>query len=87
VLHEPMADLIAARIERARRRPSACLAMAVAISIAASLSGCANGGSPGDMHRATEYVGAFTGRFVDGLPLYRLPPVHVVGTRRSSDAD
>jgi hypothetical protein len=29
------------------------------------------------------YVGVFTGEFVDGLPLYRLPTIEVVGSRRS----
>lgn len=29
------------------------------------------------------YVGEFTGAFVDGVPLYRLPTIEVVGSRRS----
>jgi len=33
------------------------------------------------------YVGVFTGEFVDGLPLYRLPTIEVIGTRRSADKD
>jgi hypothetical protein len=34
------------------------------------------------------YVGVFTGEFVDGLPLYRLPTIDVTGSRtRSSDVD
>ena len=36
---------------------------------------------------ATPYVGVFTGEFVGGVPLYRLPTIEVVGTRRSADQD
>jgi len=77
------------RIERARPRPFACLATATAVAIVvmALVSGCAGSGPFDEARRTTEYVGAFTGRFVDGLPLYRLPPIDVVGTRRSADAD
>ena len=31
----------------------------------------------------TPYVGVFTGEFVDGVPLYRFPAIHVVGSRSS----
>jgi hypothetical protein len=32
------------------------------------------------------YVGVFTGEFVDGLPLYRLPSIDVIGWRARSNA-
>jgi hypothetical protein len=32
------------------------------------------------------YVGVFTGELVDGLPLYRLPSIEVVGSRKRLDA-
>ena len=49
------------------------------------LAGCAGGSTP-----RPEYVGVFTGEFVDGLPLYRFPTIEVVGLRtpgRESDTD
>ena len=47
-----------------------------------ALAGCASGLPPrGDASRPP-YVGVFTGAFVDGLPLYRLPTIEVVGSRR-----
>lgn len=30
---------------------------------------------------AAPYVGVFTGEFVDGRPLYRFPPILVIGSR------
>jgi hypothetical protein len=76
------------RIACALRGTCARLLIAMAASIAVSLSGCATNGQVADVHRATEpYVGVFTGRLVDGLPLYRLPPIDVVGSRRSADGD
>jgi hypothetical protein len=32
---------------------------------------------------AVPYVGVFTGEFVDGKPLYRLPAIEIVGSRSS----
>ena len=49
------------------------------------LAGCAAGPTP-----RPEYVGVFTGEFVDGLPLYRFPTIEVVGLRtrsRASESD
>jgi len=47
-----------------------------------ALAGCASGlPHTGDASRPP-YVGVFTGEFVDGLPLYRLPTIEVVGSRR-----
>ena len=41
------------------------------------LAGCASTAAP-----KTDYVGVFTGEYVDGRPLYRFPAIEVVGTRR-----
>jgi len=52
--------------------------IAVAATAAVALAACAAPGRPpGD----DAYVGVFTGEYVDGVPLYRLPPVEVVGFR------
>jgi hypothetical protein len=59
------------------------ISMAVAVAIA--LSACAAVGPSSDERGA--YIGVFTGEFVDGLPLYRLPAIAVVGTRRSLAPD
>jgi len=71
-----------ARIARprfARYGRAACVALAIAIA------GCASVGDPSAGRRS--YVGVFTGDFVDGLPLYRLPSITVVGTRDGPAAD
>ena len=39
-------------------------------------------GSPST--EAAPYVGVFTGEFVDGKPLYRLPTIEVFGSRKSA---
>ena len=53
------------------------------------LAGCAMQLAPRPNHppaNAVPYVGVFTGEFVDGKPLYRFPPIEVVGTRSSIGA-
>jgi len=61
----------------------ACMAMAIAI--ATGLSACASVGHPSADRQP--YAGVFTGDFIDGLPLYRLPSITVVGTRDGVVAD
>jgi hypothetical protein len=66
-----------------RVRTRSVAAIVVALLPVAMLGGCATapGGGAGD---ATEpYVGVFTGDYVDGKPLYRFPPIHVIGSRSS----
>ena len=63
------------RSARFRRTASLCGALAIAVV----LPGCASLGHPSTDRRS--YVGVFTGDFVDGLPLYRLPSITVVGRR------
>lgn len=54
-----------------------------------AIAGCATHLSPRLLSPSTEapYVGVFTGRFVEGRPLYRFPPIEVIGSRRSVDDD
>jgi hypothetical protein len=51
---------------------------------ALGLAGCAADlrGRPGEpAAENTPYVGVFTGEYLDGKPLYRFPPIYVVGSR------
>jgi hypothetical protein len=52
--------------------------LAIFAFVALGLAACASV-RPDDTH----YVGVFTGEFVDGLPLYRLPTIEVVASRRN----
>jgi hypothetical protein len=47
-----------------------------------ALAGCASGLPPRADSSRPPYIGVFTGEFVDGLPLYRLPTIEVIGSRR-----
>lgn len=49
------------------------------------LAGCAPGSSlpPANPSMEAPMQGVFTGEYVDGKPLYRLPPIEVVGSRSS----
>jgi hypothetical protein len=61
---------------------AACVAVATALVL--GLAGCAAapGPKPTSPASAAElYVGVFTGEFVDGRPLYRFPPILVIGSR------
>jgi hypothetical protein len=49
--------------------------------VACALAACASAPA------RAPYVGVFTGEYVDGLPLYRLPTIEVVGSRRSVEKD
>jgi hypothetical protein len=58
--------------------------VAVATALALGLAGCATelGPKPSSSpSEAAPYVGVFTGEFVDGRPLYRFPPILVIGSR------
>ena len=54
----------------------AVVRIAALVLLALGLGGCA--GQP----PKPPYFGVFTGEFVDGLPLYRLPAIEVVGSRQ-----
>ena len=53
-------------------------ATAAAVLLVIGLAGCASTGAP-----KADYVGFFTGEYVDGRPLYRFPTIEVVATRNS----
>ena len=62
-------------------------AIAAVVLLIVAVAGCATepmskSGTPSA--HAAPYIGMFTGEFVDGVPLYRFPPIEVVGTRRDS---
>ena len=63
-------------------RIDARTALATVALLIGGLAGCASEPNrpPPD---AAPYVGAFTGEFVDGKPLYRFPTIEVVGSRSS----
>jgi hypothetical protein len=69
--HSPRSEIVAAWV-------------AVEIALVLGLAGCAGelrskpSSSPLE---AAPYVGVFTGEFVDGRPLYRFPPILVIGSR------
>ena len=73
------------RNPQVERRNHARTAFAAALLIV-GLAGCASELTPGPNRPpadAAPYVGVFTGEFVDGKPLYRLPNIEVVGSRSS----
>jgi hypothetical protein len=37
---------------------------------------------PSNTSTEAQNVGLFTGKFVDGMPVYRLPPLNVIGHRK-----
>jgi hypothetical protein len=63
--------------------PRSGASIVIAALLVFGLAGCAalqsdrSNSSSGD----SPYVGVFTGEFVEGRPLYRFPPIHVVGSR------
>ena len=76
-----------AQVDRAAL-PGASIAIAALLVF--GLAGCAAewGGTLSRSASAeAPYVGVFTGEYVDGKPLYRFPPVYVVGSRSSVPGD
>jgi hypothetical protein len=64
--------------------------VAVATALVLGLAGCAAelGPKPSSSPlEAAPYVGVFTGEFVDGRPLYRFPPILVIGSRNRVGPD
>jgi hypothetical protein len=58
--------------------------VAIATALVLGLAGCAAelGHKPSSPpSEAAPFVGVFTGEFVDGRPLYRFPPIFVIGSR------
>ena len=68
------------------RRTDARAAFATVALLIVGLAGCASELTPRPSRPpadAAPYMGVFTGEFVDGKPLYRFPPILVVGSRSS----
>ena len=66
------------------------IGIAVATVLILGLAGCAGGpgSKPGSSaSQPVPYVGVFTGEFVDGRPVYRFPPLIVLGSRSSLGPD
>jgi len=64
--------------------------VAVATILLLGLASCAAGLGPKPGSSPLEpapYVGVFTGEFVDGRPLYRFPPILVIGKRNRVGPD
>ena len=62
------------------------MALAVSAFLIIGLAGCASDLTPKagvPPINTVPYVGAFTGEFVDGKPLYRFPAIEIVGSRSS----
>ena len=62
----------------------------VATLFAISLAGCAadpGGRAISPAAESSPVVGVFTGEYVDGKPLFRLPPILVIGSRLGSSLD
>jgi hypothetical protein len=71
-------------------RPRRTLAWHVVMaSLIVVLAGCASGPARGPNDPSAEGgpVAVFTGEFVDGKPLYRLPRMEVLGWRSSIEPD
>jgi hypothetical protein len=58
-------------------RCTACALVAIGAAGCAELPATSNA-------RQAPYEGVFTGEFVDGRPLYRFPPIEVIGRRSSA---
>ena len=83
---------------QANARTHWVMSIAVATLLVLGLGGCAadRGGRLGNSAGNSAAnagdengpnVGAFTGEYVDGKPLYRFPPIYIVGLRSSVGSD
>jgi hypothetical protein len=73
------------RYSQVEHSADARTAFAAVALLIVGLAGCASELTPRPSRPppdAAPYVGVFTGEFVDGKPMYRLPTIEVVGSRR-----
>jgi hypothetical protein len=78
------------RFVQVERKAGSATLIAVTTVLLLGLGGCAAdlGSKPtSSPSEAAPYVGVFTGEFVDGKPLYRFPPIYVVGSPRNVRPD
>jgi hypothetical protein len=71
-------------MDHSPRHEIAAIELAVVTALVLGLAGCAAGPEPKPSSAplaAAPYVGEFTGEYVDGRPLYRFPPILVIGKR------
>jgi hypothetical protein len=59
------------------------MALAASVFLIIGLTGCASPRAGPPPTNTAPYVGVFTGEYVDGKPLYRLPAIEIVGSRSS----
>jgi hypothetical protein len=62
--------------------------IAIAVLLVLGLAGCAaelRGRPDSSAVEDAPSVGVFTGDYVDGKPLFRFPPIHIVGSRIGVD--
>jgi len=78
------------RLVAGRRMAQSMAARLAALALTAMLAACVMPVSAGDsaspagrgaVTPANPQFGVFTGEFVDGMPVYRLPPITVIGSR------
>jgi hypothetical protein len=72
------------------RETRAVSSIAIATLLVLALAGCAGGLGGSQSGSAAEdapYVGVFTGDYVDGKPLFRFPPIYIVGSRSGVDSN
>ena len=77
-------------ISRSSRSEIKATRVALATILVLGLASCAAGLGPRPGSSPLEpapYVGVFTGEFVDGRPLYRFPPILVIGKRNRVGPD
>ena len=68
-------------------RCAAVLVAAVLVAVAAPVSACDKSGTPvASTSRETRSTATFTGELVNGVPVYRLPAITVVGRRQADVA-
>src|SRR4051812_37324228 len=68
-------------------RARMCAAAAIVTLLAIAFSGCAveiGARASDSAGPALPYAGFFTGQYVEGKPLYRFPPIYVVGSRSNA---
>lgn len=85
VLSRPLRGRVATGVRKALRA-AGMLAVAATVALAARAE-AADPRSTTKVSAETQLVGVFTGEYVNGAPLYRLPPLVVVASRKATKVD